>query len=105
MNFYSLLVLAQSLLAHPHEWIRLASCQIMGAVFGATDAMEVASAGLEEDKLSPVKVKSIDGLPFLMVGVKARLKSLILDLCAQLSSKGVGLQLAEQVSISKIVFT
>ncbi|XP_046389961.1 small subunit processome component 20 homolog [Ischnura elegans] len=98
-------VLAQSLLAHPHEWIRLASCQVIGVVFGAADAAEVASAALRErkEKKSSAKVENIKGLPFLMVEVNARLKSLILDLSAQLSSTGVVLQLAEQV-VKNLVF-
>ncbi|XP_071445858.1 small subunit processome component 20 homolog [Hetaerina americana] len=104
--------ITQSLLAHPHEWIRLVSCQILGVVFGAIDAADVAVVAARETlsqnlrvqlKGTPSSVTAISELPFLMVDVEARLKSLVLDLSAQLDSQGLGFELAEQV-VKNLVF-
>ncbi|KAG8231817.1 hypothetical protein J437_LFUL012311 [Ladona fulva] len=94
----------QLLLAYPHEWVRLASSQVLGSIFGSVEASKVALALKKEDKIKKEKLKkkanSLENnncLPFLFTGVKRRLKSLILDLTGQLECNGIGPQLADQV--------
>ncbi|XP_068083874.1 small subunit processome component 20 homolog [Anabrus simplex] len=86
---------AEFLLAHPHEWVRLAAAQLLGFVFGSMDIHKVAAAARNTTPLIR------DG--YLMVNTRKKLRSLVLDLCAQLQSLCVGQELIDQV-LKDLVF-
>lgn len=83
---------SQTLLAYPHEWVRLASAQFLGFVLSSMDVDNLATLLLLQ--------KSTPG--YLTVDPENCLKSLTLDLCDQLQP-GVKSDLAEQV-IKNLVF-
>lgn len=83
---------SQTLLAYPHEWVRLASAQFLGFVLSSMDVDNLATLLLLQ--------KSQPG--YLTVDPENCLKSLTLDLCDQLQP-GVKSDLAEQV-IKNLVF-
>lgn len=82
---------AHGLLAHPHEWVRLAAAQLLGHIFSSLDANRVAAAVSSHHSVSRQECG------YFYCDTKQRLKSLVLDLCAQLQSCEVGMELVEQV--------
>ncbi|PSN56059.1 hypothetical protein C0J52_11812, partial [Blattella germanica] len=88
----------QVLLAHPHEWVRLASAQLLGHLFSSLDADKVAKAALSENhEFSRIECG------YFYSDAKFKLKSLILDLCAQLQPCELSSDLIEQV-VKNLVF-
>jgi U3 small nucleolar RNA-associated protein 20 len=82
---------AQGLLAHPHEWVRLAAAQLFGHIFSSLDVKKVAAAVSDHHSVS----RSECG--YFYHHTKQRLRSLVLDFCAQLQPCDVGAELVEQV--------
>lgn len=82
----------QTLLAYPHEWVRLAAAQFLGFILSSLDVDNLATLLLLR--------KSKNG--YLTIDPESCLKSLALDLCDQLQP-GVKSDLAEQV-IKNLVF-
>ncbi|KAJ9589485.1 hypothetical protein L9F63_017302 [Diploptera punctata] len=82
----------QVLLAHPHEWVRLAAAQVLGYVFSSLDANKVAKLALSTDEKP-----SRSECGYFYTDLKFKLKSLILDLCAQLQPADISASLIEQV--------
>ncbi|KAJ8971910.1 hypothetical protein NQ314_000481 [Rhamnusium bicolor] len=93
-NIESLAVHVQTLLAYPHDWVRLAAAQFLGFVLSAMD-IECLSELL-------ISNKSGDNGYLCSDPVNA-VKSLTLDLCDQLQTNGIKSDLAEQV-IKNLVF-
>lgn len=85
----------QTLLAHPHEWVRLAASQFLGYVLSSLNL-----TNLEELVL---RNQSGDTAMFLHADPKNSIKSLALDLCAQLQPGAVKTEFAEQL-IKNLVF-
>lgn len=83
---------SQTLLAYPHEWVRLAAAQFLGFILASIDVDNLATL------LSAKKSKP----GYLTIDPENCLKSLTLDLCDQLQP-GVKSDLAEQV-IKNLVF-
>jgi hypothetical protein len=83
---------AQGLLAHPHEWVRLAAAQLLGHMFSTlnTNKVAVAVASIHHSV-------SRNECGYFYRESKQRLKSLVLDLCAQLQPHEVTAELVEQV--------
>ncbi|XP_069689745.1 small subunit processome component 20 homolog isoform X2 [Periplaneta americana] len=88
---------AHNLLAHPHEWIRFAAAQLLGHIFSSLDARKVAEASSGRNTVSR------NECGYFYNDTKQRLKSLILDFCAQLQPCEVGPELVEQV-VKNLVF-
>jgi U3 small nucleolar RNA-associated protein 20 len=86
---------AHSLLAHPHEWVRLAAAQLLGHIFSSLDAKKVAVA-----VASRHHSVSRRECGYFYHDTKQRIKSLVLDLCAQLHPCEVGAEFVEQVHVS-----
>lgn len=84
----------QSLLSYPHEWVRLSSTKFLGYVLSTVD-IEVL-AGLLESEQSEAN-------GYLYSDPQNGLKSLTLDLCAQLQPNVTKIELAEQV-VKNLVF-
>jgi U3 small nucleolar RNA-associated protein 20 len=83
---------AQGLLAHPHEWVRLAAAQLLGHIFSSLNVNKVAAA-----VASSHHSVSRNECGYFFRNSKQRLKSLVLDLCAQLQLREVTTELVEQV--------
>jgi len=83
---------AQSLLAHPHEWVRLAAARLLGHIFCSLNVNKVAAA-----VASRHHSVSRNECGYFYRESKQRLKSLVLDLCAQLQPREVTAELVEQV--------
>jgi len=83
---------AQGLLAHPHEWVRLAAAQLLGHIFCSLNVNKVAVA-----VASRHHNVSRNECGYFYRESKQRLKSLVLDLCAQLQPHEVRAELVEQV--------
>lgn len=84
----------QTLLAHPHEWVRLGAAQFLGFVV----------ASLDVNHLSELIVKnSSDPEGYLNSDPRNAVESLTLDLCAQLQPGGIREEFAQQV-IKILVF-
>lgn len=66
---------AQTLLAYPHEWVRLASSQFLGQVLSVLSPGEVAEAANS----------SSDRPGYLLDDTRNTLRTLTLDLCSQLT--------------------
>lgn len=84
-----------SLLAHPHEWVRLAAAQLLGHVFSSLNARKVAVAVASRHHCI-----SREECGYFYHDTRQRIKSLVLDLCAQLQPSDVGAELVEQVYAS-----
>jgi hypothetical protein len=83
---------AQGLLAHPHEWVHLAAAQLLGHIFCSLNVNKVAVA-----VASGHHSVSRNECGYFYHESKQRLKSLVLDLCAQLQPHEVTAELVEQV--------
>lgn len=84
----------QTLLAYPHDWVRLSAAQFLGYVLSSIDVEELNNLLLtNESKESG----------YLYSDPENTLKSLSLDLCAQLNPSGTNSNLAEQV-IKNLIF-
>ncbi|XP_060519305.1 small subunit processome component 20 homolog [Cylas formicarius] len=79
---------AQTLLAYPHDWVRLASAQFLGYVLSVLDVDQLGSLLLNN---------SSEECGYLFGDPENCIKSLTLDLCDQLRAKDVRSDLAEQV--------
>ncbi|PNF32118.1 hypothetical protein B7P43_G02845 [Cryptotermes secundus] len=88
---------AQGLLAHPHEWVRLAAAQFLGHMFSSLDVKKVAAAVSSHHSVSRKECG------YFYHHTKQRLKSLVLDFCAQLQPCDIGAELVEQV-VKDLVF-
>ncbi|XP_054276631.1 small subunit processome component 20 homolog [Macrosteles quadrilineatus] len=77
---------AQTLLAYPHEWVRLAASQFIGKVLSVMTPTQVA-----ELANSPQQER---GFGYLRCDTRNTLKSLILDLCSQFTP---GIELNEKL--------
>ncbi|KAL0280213.1 UNVERIFIED_CONTAM: hypothetical protein PYX00_001577 [Menopon gallinae] len=88
----------QSLLCHPHEWVRLASMQFLGSLFNSIDPSQVAKV------LNGKKVKT--QLSFLQPSsLRRRIRSLILDHVSQLIPNAeIGQEFIEQVTKNLVYF-
>lgn len=84
----------QTLLAYPHEWVRIASAQFIGYVLSVLKVDYLANLLLN---------KQADDSGYLYNDPQNTVKSLTLDLCAQLQPGHVKPELAEQV-IKNLVF-
>ncbi|XP_076264086.1 small subunit processome component 20 homolog isoform X2 [Rhynchophorus ferrugineus] len=84
---------AQSLLAYPHDWVRLSAAQFLGFVLSSTDI----------DHLADLLVESKSGEGYLCEEPEMYIKNLTLDLCDQLQPGDIKSDLAEQV-IKNLVF-
>ncbi|XP_066256541.1 small subunit processome component 20 homolog [Euwallacea similis] len=82
----------QTLLAHPHDWVRLSAAQFLGFVLSFLDV----------DKLATLLAENQSEPGYLKLDPESCIKSLTLDLCDQLQP-GVKSDLAEQV-IKNLVF-
>lgn len=91
-HVYSLTEYTQSLLAHPHEWVRLSSAQILTHILGATDIESLAKA-VKEESIADEEVE-LEDLGFFSVDTTQKLKSMILDHCAQLTP---GIEVAQEL--------
>lgn len=85
----------QTLLAHPHEWVRLGAAQFLGFVLSS----------LNSDKLGELLAenKSDETGGYLYGDPQNMIKSLTLDLWVQLQPNNIKPQMAEQV-IKNLVF-
>lgn len=88
-----LAVHVQTLLAYPHDWVRLAAAQFLGFVLSALDI----------ERLSNLIVFNESDSGYLYSDPINAIKSLALDLCDQLQSDGIKSDLAEQV-VKNLVF-
>ncbi|KAH1010705.1 small subunit processome component 20 homolog [Dendroctonus ponderosae] len=84
---------SQTLLAYPHDWVRLAAAQFLGFVLSSIDV----------DKLAKLLLEEKSGAGYLHSDPENCLKSLTLDLCDQLTPTDIKSDLAEQV-IKNLVF-
>lgn len=84
----------QSLLSYPHEWIRLSSAQFLGYVLSTIDIELLAKLLQSQDSTES---------GYLYSNPENWLKSLSLDLCAQLQPGGIKSDLAEQV-VKNLIF-
>ncbi|XP_046606050.1 small subunit processome component 20 homolog [Neodiprion virginianus] len=87
---------SQSLLAHPHLWVRLAAAQLIGFILAAIDVEKVADA-LENPE------SYADQKGYIYSDPVATMKSLALDLAAQLQPELVFEDLADQV-VKNLIF-
>ncbi|XP_012255555.2 small subunit processome component 20 homolog [Athalia rosae] len=87
---------SQSLLAHPHLWVRLAAAQLIGFILAATDADKVATL-LENPS------ENVGRNGFIYADPIPTLKSLALDLTAQLQPDLLFEDLADQV-VKNLIF-
>lgn len=84
----------QTLLAHPHEWVRLSAAEFLGFVLASMDVDHLSQLLLENKS---------DEVGYLCSNPVEGIRSLTLDLCGQLHPDGVKAALAEQV-IKNLVF-
>ncbi|CAG9859449.1 unnamed protein product [Phyllotreta striolata] len=89
----NLAVRVQSLLAYPHDWVRLSAAQFLGYVLHSIDA----------DRLSNLIVSNEESEGYLARDPVNAVKSLTLDLCDQLQFVDIKSDLAEQV-VKNLVF-
>lgn len=78
----------QTLLAHPHEWVRLAAAQFLGFVVASIDIDHLAEL---------IVTNSSDGEGYLYSDPRNNVESLTLDLCSQLQPGGIREEFAQQV--------
>ena len=91
---YCIIENCQVLLAHPHEWVRLAAAQFLGYIFSSLDPDMVAKTALCGNRqFSKAECR------YFYDDTRHKLKSLILDLCAQLHPSDIGPDLVEQVRV------
>lgn len=91
-HVYSLTEYTQSLLGHPHEWVRLSSAQILTHILGTINIESLAKA-VKEEGLTDEDVARND-LGFFSLDTTQKLKSMILDHCAQLTP---GIEVAQDL--------
>lgn len=84
----------QTLLAHPHDWVRLAAAQFLGFVVASTDIDHLAGLLIRNDT-------SEDG--YLLSDPRSSIELLTLDLCSQLQPGSIREEFAQQV-IKILVF-
>lgn len=85
---------AQTLLAYPHEWVRISAAQFIGFVISR----------LKIDHLSDLLVKNkYEDIGYLYSDPENTIRSLTLDLCAQLQPGTIKPEMAEQI-IKNLVF-
>lgn len=84
----------QSLLAYPHEWVRLAAAQFIGYVLSVLDIKHLSEL---------LTNKAWDEKGYLYSDPQNMVKSLTLDLCDQLQAGAIKSELAEQV-VKNLVF-
>lgn len=84
----------QTLLAHPHEWVRLSAAQFLGFVSSVIDVNHLSELLLQN---------KTDEVGYLCNSPSNSIKSLALDLCAQLQPGIIKEDLAQQV-IKNLVF-
>ncbi|KAJ8922426.1 hypothetical protein NQ315_004372 [Exocentrus adspersus] len=89
----SLATQAQTLLAYPHDWVRLGAAQFLGFVLSALDV----------ERLRKLLVSNESDCGYLYSDPTNAVKSLALDLCDQLQVDGIKTDLAEQV-VKNLVF-
>lgn len=77
----------QTLLAHPHEWVRLAAAQFLGFVVASIDVARLAEL---------VIINGTDE-GYLYSDPRNNIKSLTLDLCSQLQPGSIREEFAEQI--------
>ncbi|KAL6263531.1 hypothetical protein P5V15_006320 [Pogonomyrmex californicus] len=87
---------SQSLLAHPHLWVRLAAAQLIGFILAALDVDKIV-----ELLNNPENDKTCEG--YMYARPVDTLKSLILDLVAQLYPDMTFEELADQV-VKNLIF-
>lgn len=78
----------QTLLAHPHEWVRLAAAQFLGFVVAAVDVDQLAEL---------IKTNNSDAEGYLYSDSRNSVESLTLDLCSQLQPGEIRGEFAQQV--------
>jgi hypothetical protein len=83
--------IAHSLLAYRHEWVRIAAAELLDNMFRSLDVKKVAAAVSDHHSVSGSECG------YFYHHTKRRLKSLVLDLCAQLQPSDVRAELVEQV--------
>ncbi|XP_031356227.1 small subunit processome component 20 homolog [Photinus pyralis] len=84
---------SQNLLSYPHEWVRLGAAQFLGFTLASLDAAHLSRLLLSKE--------TEEG--YLYSAPASGLKSLTLDLCAQLDPSHAKTELAEQV-IKNLLF-
>lgn len=84
----------QTLLAHPHEWVRLSAAEFLGFVLSSMDVDHLVELLLENRS---------DEVGYLCSNPTEAIRSLTLDLCGQLQPEGAKAALAQQV-IKNLVF-
>lgn len=84
----------QTLLGYPHEWVRLGAAQFLGFVLSSLDVDMLANLLI---------TNQTDNVGYLYSDPFNGIKSLTLDLCAQLQPGSIKSELAEQV-IKNLVF-
>ncbi|XP_015598459.1 small subunit processome component 20 homolog [Cephus cinctus] len=87
---------SQSLLAHPHLWIRLAACQLLGFILAALDIDLVAEHLKKPDQCDPDS-------GYIYCDPINTIRSLVLDLAAQLHPEMTFEELADQV-VKNLIF-
>ncbi|KAG8313354.1 U3 snoRNP protein [Homalodisca vitripennis] len=77
-NIHTLADNTQTLLAYPHEWVRLSAAQFIGRVLSVLSPQEVADSAnsLDEDNART---------GYLLYNTRETLRTLTLDLCSQLT--------------------
>ncbi|CAG9761397.1 unnamed protein product [Ceutorhynchus assimilis] len=83
----------QTLLAYPHDWVRLSAAQFLGFILSSMDADKLATLLLNGESLAG----------YLFSDPENCIKSLTLDLCDQLQPGDINSDMAEQV-IKNLVF-
>ncbi|KAK3932177.1 Small subunit processome component 20-like protein [Frankliniella fusca] len=103
-HVYNLTEHAQALLAHPHEWVRLSAAQILTYILNSID-MESLSSALNDASDTPVKSEGKPNLGFFVENAVSKLRSMILDHCAQFTPGiEVGQLLLLQVVKNLVIF-
>lgn len=85
---------AQTLLAHAHEWVRLAAAEFLGFVLAATDIKRLSQL---------LTLHKSDASGYLYSNPAENIRTLTLDLCAQLQPNLTNAALAEQ-AIKNLIF-
>lgn len=100
-HVYNLTEHAQSLLAHPHEWVRLSAAQTLTHIL---NALNIEALSMVVNNTGTLSLKT-EGLGFFAENTAQRLKSMILDHCAQFTpGADVGQQLLLQIVKNLIIF-
>lgn len=103
-HVYNLTEHTQALLAHPHEWVRLSAAQILTHILNSLD-MESLANSVNEDSTTAVKTQDKSKLGFFVENATSKLRSMILDHCAQFTpGVEVGQLLLLQVVKNLVIF-